>query len=105
MTSLLNRQGQTPGNRGRTPCTQPLGVAGGDLGSVRSQASEGSGAERTATGSLYSTAVTSFNLGEAAARGGVSVDELRKLVALGIVTPGPNDRFTSGDVRRISMMQ
>ena len=57
-----------------------------------------------ATGSQYSTAVTSFNLGEAAARGGVSADELRQLVALGIVTPGPDDRFTSGDVRRISMV-
>ena len=57
-----------------------------------------------ATGSQYSTAVTSFNLGEAAARGGVSADELRQLVALGIVTPGPYDRFTSGDVRRISMV-
>ena len=55
-------------------------------------------------GSRYSTAVKSFNLGEAAARGGVSVDELRRLVALGIVTPGPDDRFTSGGVRRISMV-
>jgi adenylate cyclase len=56
-------------------------------------------------GEPYSTAVTSFNLGEAAARGGVSADELRQLVALGIVTPGPDDRFRSGDVRRISMAQ
>jgi adenylate cyclase len=49
--------------------------------------------------------VTSFNVGDAAARGGVSGDELRQLVALGIITPGPDDRFTSGDVRRIRMVQ
>jgi hypothetical protein len=48
--------------------------------------------------------VTSFNLGDAAARGGVSADELRQLVSLGIVTPASDDRFTSGDVRRISMV-
>jgi adenylate cyclase len=49
--------------------------------------------------------MTSFDLGEAAARGGVSADELRRFVALGIITPGPDDRFTSGDVRRISLVQ
>ena len=48
--------------------------------------------------------MTSFNLGDAAARGGVSADELRQLVSLRIVTPGSDDRFTSGDVRRISMV-
>jgi len=49
--------------------------------------------------------VTSFDLGDAAARADVSADELRQLVALGIVTPDPDDRFTSGDVRRISMVR
>ena len=49
--------------------------------------------------------MTSFDLGDAAARADVSADELRQLVALGIVTPDPDDRFTSGDVRRISMVR
>jgi class 3 adenylate cyclase len=52
----------------------------------------------------YSTAVTSFSLGDAAARADVSADELRQLVALRIVTPGPNEEFTAGDVRRISLV-
>jgi adenylate cyclase len=49
------------------------------------------------------TPVTSFDLEEAAARAGIGADELRRLVALGIVAPGSDDRFTSGDVRRISL--
>src|SRR5207245_2046628 len=36
--------------------------------------------------------------------GGVSADELRQFVSLGILTPDPDDRFTSGDVRRISLV-
>jgi adenylate cyclase len=49
------------------------------------------------------TAATSFDLEEAAARAGIGADELRQLVALGIVAPGSDDRFTPGDVRRISL--
>jgi adenylate cyclase len=48
--------------------------------------------------------VTSLSLEDAAARADVSADELRELVALGIVTPGPGDQFTAGDVRRISLV-
>src|SRR5438094_10583614 len=48
--------------------------------------------------------MTSFSLEHAAARADVSVDELRQLVSLGIVTPGPNEQFTSGDVRRVSLV-
>jgi adenylate cyclase len=54
--------------------------------------------------SRYCTTVTTFHLGEAAARAGVGADELRQLVALGIVSPGSDDRFTSGDVRRIILV-
>jgi DNA-binding transcriptional MerR regulator len=49
--------------------------------------------------------VTSFDLRTAAARADVSVDELRELVAMGIVTTSQDDRFTSGDIRRISLVQ
>jgi adenylate cyclase len=41
---------------------------------------------------------------EAAQRGGVSPDELRRLVELGIVTPGAGGRFTSGAVRRVGLV-
>jgi adenylate cyclase len=47
--------------------------------------------------------VTSFDLSDAAVRAGVSDEEVRELVALGVLAPGANDRFTAGDVRRISL--
>ncbi len=45
-----------------------------------------------------------FDLAEAAQRVGISPDELGRLVELGIVRPGVDDRFTPGDVRRVSMV-
>ena len=45
-----------------------------------------------------------YDLEEAAARGGVSVDELSRFVALGIIEPGADGRFPSGAVRRASMV-
>ncbi len=41
---------------------------------------------------------------DAAVRAGVSVDELRRLVGLGILRPDAEDRLTSGDVRRVGMV-
>ena len=42
--------------------------------------------------------------GEAAQRAGVSVDELGRLVELGVLTPDAEDRFTPGDVRRAGLV-
>lgn len=64
----------------------------------------GAARRRVSPGRRYSTAVTSFNLEEAAARGGVDADELRQLVALGIITASSGGRFSSGDVRRVSLV-
>ena len=41
---------------------------------------------------------------EAAERAGVGVDKLDQLVGLGILTPSADDRFTSGDVRRVGLV-
>ncbi len=46
-----------------------------------------------------------YEIAEAAGRAGVSVDELGRLVDLGIIGPGADDRFTSGDVRRVGMVR
>jgi adenylate cyclase len=43
-------------------------------------------------------------MAEAAARGGVSVDELQRLVELGIVAPDADGRFTPGDLRRVGLV-
>jgi len=40
---------------------------------------------------------------EAAERAGIGIDELDRLVDLSIVTPGADDRFTSGQVRQMGM--
>ena len=42
---------------------------------------------------------------EAAERIGISVDELRRLVELGILKPDADDRCTSGDVRKASLVE
>ena len=47
----------------------------------------------------------SYEIAEAAERAGVSVDELRRLVDLGILKPDAEDRLTSGDVRRMGMVR
>jgi adenylate cyclase len=49
--------------------------------------------------------VTDYSRTEAAERAGVSLDELSALVELGIVRPGPGERFSSGDVRRAALAQ
>jgi hypothetical protein len=41
---------------------------------------------------------------EAARRAGVSLAELRRLVELGIVSPGEDGRFTGGAVRRVGLV-
>jgi adenylate cyclase len=46
-----------------------------------------------------------YEIGEAAGRGGVSVDELRELVELGIVRPDPAGWFTGGAVRRVDLVR
>jgi adenylate cyclase len=48
--------------------------------------------------------VETFELGEAAARIGVSVDELSRQCALGIITPEPDGRFTGGHLRRAGLV-
>jgi class 3 adenylate cyclase len=42
---------------------------------------------------------------EAAQRAGIRPDELARLVELGIVSPGADDRFTSGAIRRVGMVR
>ena len=73
----------------------PRGVAIVQRSSLRELARSG----------LYSTAVERYELAEAAGRGGISVEELGQFVALGIITPGPDGRFTTGDLRRVGMVR
>jgi adenylate cyclase len=49
--------------------------------------------------------VVTFELAEAAQRAGISPEELRRLVELGILGPDEEDRFTSGDVRRAGLVE
>ena len=46
-----------------------------------------------------------YDLAEAAERSGIEVDELRRLVALGIVTPDGDGRFTPGHLRRAGLVK
>ena len=46
-----------------------------------------------------------YETAEAAQRANVTVDELRRLVELGILKPDAEERFTSGDVRRASLVE
>ena len=46
-----------------------------------------------------------YEIGEAAGRAGLGVDDLTRLVELGIVRPGADDRFTPGDVRRAGLVR
>ena len=48
--------------------------------------------------------VERYEPAEGAQRAGISVDELRGLVELGIVQPGADGRFTPGDVRRVGLV-
>jgi len=45
-----------------------------------------------------------YNRRQAAARAGVTTEELNRVVELGIIDPGEGDTFTSGDVRRTAMV-
>ena len=45
-----------------------------------------------------------YEIGEAAGRAGLGVGDLARLVELGIVRPGADDRFTPGDVRRAGLV-
>jgi adenylate cyclase len=49
--------------------------------------------------------VSHYTRTKAAERAGIGLDELTMLVELGIVRPGADDRFTSGDVRRAALVQ
>jgi len=49
--------------------------------------------------------VERYETAEAAQRANVTVDELRRLVELGILKPDAEERFTSGDVRRASLVE
>ena len=46
-----------------------------------------------------------FSRQQAAERAGVNVDDLSRLVDLGILEPGEGDRFSVGDVRRVALLQ
>jgi adenylate cyclase len=48
--------------------------------------------------------VEQYEIADAAARSGIGVEELTRLVELGIITPGTGNRFTSGDVRRAELV-
>jgi len=56
-------------------------------------------------GRRYSRAVESHDLAEAAERAGISPDELRGFVELGILQPDTAGRFSEGDVRRVGVVQ
>ncbi len=45
-----------------------------------------------------------YELAEAAGRCGLGVDELQRLVALGVIAPSVGDRFSRGDLRRASLV-
>ena len=45
-----------------------------------------------------------YELAEAAGRAAVSVDELDRLVELGIIEPDSEGRFTAGQVRRVGLV-
>ena len=49
--------------------------------------------------------VEAYDLAEAAKRSGVSVDELGRMVELGILTPDAEDRFTPGHLRRATLVK
>jgi len=49
--------------------------------------------------------VERYEIAEAAERAGVSVEELSRLIELGILKPDADDRFTSGDVRRAGLIK
>ena len=46
-----------------------------------------------------------YEIGEAAARTGVSVEHLRRLVELGILAPDGGGRFTAGHLRRLGLVE
>ena len=46
-----------------------------------------------------------FSREEAAERAGVQVEEIDRLVELGVLTPAADDRFSAGDVRRVGLIQ
>jgi adenylate cyclase len=48
--------------------------------------------------------VERYEIAEAAVRAGVSIDELHRLIDLGILKPDAENRFTPGDVRRVGMV-
>ena len=45
-----------------------------------------------------------YEIADAAGRIGTTIDDLRRLIDLGILKPGADDRWTSGDVRRASLV-
>jgi adenylate cyclase len=49
--------------------------------------------------------VESFDLAEAAERSGCTVDELARLVELGIITPDADGRFNAGHLRRVGLVR
>jgi len=48
--------------------------------------------------------VTTYPLTETAVRAGISPDELRRMIELGIITPDPDDCCSPGDVRRAELV-
>jgi adenylate cyclase len=52
----------------------------------------------------YSGAMRTYAASETAVRAGISTDELRRMVELGIITPDAEDRFRPGDVRRAELV-
>lgn len=48
--------------------------------------------------------MATYEIAEAAERAGLSVEALRRLIELGIVGPGADDRFSAGEVRRAGLV-
>ncbi len=49
--------------------------------------------------------MSDYSRSEAAERAGVGVDDVARLVELGILRPGDGDRYSAGDVRRVALVQ
>jgi adenylate cyclase len=83
-------------------------VATASTDALRQEA--GSSRHRSAGGSLHRPGSTvrimeRYELAEAAQRAGISPEELRRLVETGAIEPDEEGRFTSGDVRRVGMVE
>ena len=75
------------------------------VGTRRRRSSEPGRSRGRLGGAVEWWLVERYEIAEAAERAGVSVEELSRLIELGILKPDADDRFTSGDVRRAGLIK